>query len=92
MIKDNYYIKEIDYKTVMEVVIKNHYLHRKAPSSKAFGLFEKNTDELVGVINYGVSCSTTLLRGICGDDEMNNVYELNRLWIDDKVGKNAESF
>ena len=47
---------------------------------------------MVGVINYGVNASTTLLKGICGDSEKDNVYELNRLWVDDNVPKNGESF
>ena len=45
-----------------------------------------------GVITYGVSCSSTLLKGICGEEEMHNVYELNRLWVADDVPKNGESF
>lgn len=40
MIKENYHIEEIPYKLAMDMVIKNHYLHRKCPCSKAFGLFE----------------------------------------------------
>ena len=90
--KENYVIKEIDFKTAMDVLIKNHYLHRQAPYSHAYGLFEKETDKLVGVVNYGVPASTTLLRGICGEEEKSNIYELNRLWIDDSVPKNGESF
>ena len=90
--KEIYKIKEIDFKTAMGVLIKNHYLHRQAPYSHAYGLFEKETDKLVGVVNYGVPASTTLLRGICGEEEKSNIYELNRLWIDDSVPKNGESF
>lgn len=90
--KENYEIKEIDFKTAMDVLIKNHYLHRQAPYSHAYGLFEKETNKLVGVVNYGVPASTTLLKGICGESEKSNVYELNRLWIDDSVPKNGESF
>ena len=41
---------------------------------------------------YGTPSSAPLRRGICGDDEKNNVIELTRLWIDDKIGKNAESY
>jgi hypothetical protein len=44
------------------------------------------------VVTYGVSPSSTLLKGICGPEEAKNVYELNRLWVDDKVAKNGESF
>ena len=92
MIKDNYYIAEIDYRTAMDVVVKNHYLHRKCPCSHAFGLFDYATDKLVGVVVYGVSCSSTLLKGICGEDEMHNVYELNRLWVSDDVPKKRREF
>lgn len=92
MIKENYHIERIDYQTAMGVVIENHYLHRKCPCTHAFGLFENQSEKLVGVITFGVPCSSTLLKGICGKDEMHNVYELNRLWVSDDVPKNGESF
>lgn len=76
----------------MELVVKNHYLHRKCPCSHAFGLIENKSGAIKGVITFGVSCSSTLLKGICGEDEARNVYELNRLWIDDDVPKNGESY
>ena len=84
----------------MDLVIKNHYLHRQAPCSKAFGLFEKTStpsdlflsERIVGVVVYGVSCSSTLLRGICGDSEKTNVYELTRLWTEDSTPRNTESY
>lgn len=89
---DRYRIEQIDYQTAMALVIEKHYLHRKAPCSFAFGMFDKVSGEIVGVVIYGVPASSTLLRGICGDDESKNVYELTRLWIDDSVPKNGESF
>lgn len=92
MIKENYYIQPIDYGVAMAIVKKYHYLHRVAPCSRAFGLFERATQRIVGCITYGVSSSSTLLKGICGEDEMYNVYELTRLWIKDGTPKNAESF
>lgn len=91
MLSNDYNIKRIPYKLAMDMVIKHHYLHRKCPCSFAFGLFDKN-NEIKGVVVYGVSCSSTLLKGICGPEEAHNVYELNRLWVDDSVPKNGESF
>lgn len=85
-------IKPISYALAMEIVVDRHYLHRTAPVSYAFGLFLPDFLEPLGVVTYGVSPSSTLLRGICGDDEAQNVYELNRLWVDDRLVKNAESF
>jgi hypothetical protein len=90
--KEKYYIKEVDKKNAMDMIIKNHYLHRKAPCKYAFGLYEKQTNNLVGVIIYGTPASRSVQKGICGIDEANNVIELTRLWIDDKVGHNAESY
>lgn len=87
---EGYEVRPIDYQTAMDVVIANHYLHRRCPCSKAYGLFEG--DELMGVVTYGVPCSSTLLKGICGEEEMHNVYELNRLWIHPDVPKNAASY
>jgi len=91
-IKENYYIKEIDYKKAMDIIIKNHYLHRKAPCSFSFGLFENITNELKGVVIYGTPSSAPLRKGICGNDEKDNVIELTRLWVDDSVPRNGESF
>ena len=91
-IKQNYHIEEISYQTAMEIVIEKHYLHRKCPCSKAYGLISNKTGEIKGVITYGVSCSSTLLKGICGEEEMHNVYELNRLWVSDDVEKKRRKF
>lgn len=87
-----YSIERISYRLAMDLIIANHYLHRKAPCSFAFGLFEIATQQCVGVVVYGVSASSTLLKGICGPEEGSNVYELTRLWIDDSVPKNGESY
>jgi hypothetical protein len=91
-LSDLYSIERISYRLAMDLIIANHYLHRRAPCSFAFGLFEIATQQCVGVVVYGVSASSTLLKGICGPDEASNVYELTRLWIDDSVPKNGESF
>lgn len=92
MIAGSYCVEEISYQLAMQTVIREHYLHRKCPCSRAFGLFRTHDNELVGVVTYGVPCSSTLLKGICGADEAHNVYELNRLWVDDSVPKNGESY
>lgn len=90
MALESYSILQIDYKTAMDCVIKNHYLHRKAPCSVAFGLFFDSN--LCGVICYGTPSSAPLRRGIAGDENASNVIELTRLWVCDSVPKNGESF
>ncbi len=91
-LKETYAIQPISYKEAMDIVVEKHYLHRKCPVSRAYGLVNIATDEVVGVVTYGVSPSSTLLKGICGPEEAHNVYELNRLWVDDMVAKNGESY
>lgn len=91
-LKEDYEIRKISYQEAMDIVTERHYLRRKCPVSHAFGLVRKSDSEIVGVVTYGVSPSSTLLKGICGEDEAKNVYELNRLWVDDSVPKNGESF
>lgn len=93
-------VRKIDYKTAMEVIVERHYLHRECSCSAAYGLFTDettNTDlfeqgRLVGVIVFGKPSSYTLCNGICGNDESKNVVEFNRLWVDDCMPKNTESF
>jgi len=87
----DYDVKRIDYRLAMRIVVERHYLHRKCPCSAAFGLCDTSND-VFGVVTYGVPCSSTLLRGICGEDEAHNVYELNRLWIHPDMSRNAASY
>lgn len=86
----DYKIKPITYTLAIDLVIKNHYLHRKAPCSFAFGLFLNN--EIKGVIIYGTPSSAPLRSGIAGIENKNNVIELTRLWVCDSVPKNGESY
>jgi len=99
-IKEKFCIKKISPSLANDMVEKNHYLHRKAQASYAFGLYEKDgdnqglfpTDKLVGCIIYGLPASPNVCRGICGQDYFSDVIELTRLWISDDVGKNGESY
>jgi len=87
---EGYTIKLIRRSVAIDMVIKNHYLHRRAPCSIAFGLFYG--EQLMGVICYGTPSSSSLRKGIAGDENIMNVIELTRLWIDDSVPRNGESF
>jgi len=89
---ENYYIEQISYSQAMDLVVANHYLHRKAPCSMAFGLFHRDSLDCLGVVVYGTPASSALRKGLCGVEHVNNVYELTRLWVDDSVPKNGESF
>lgn len=90
MALENYMIRQIDYHTAMDVIVREHYLHRKAPCSVAFGLFIG--EELKGVVCYGTPSSAPLRCGIAGLQNASNVVELTRLWVCDSVPRNGESF
>ena len=90
MALENYTIRQIDYRTAMELIVLEHYLHRKAPCSVAFGLFLG--EELKGVVCYGTPSSAPLRGGIAGLENASNVVELTRLWVCDSVPRNGESF
>lgn len=90
MALEAYTIRSIDYKTAMDVVVREHYLHRKCPCSVAFGLYL--VDELKGVVCYGTPSSAPLRGGIAGPANALNVVELTRLWVCDSVPRNGESF
>jgi hypothetical protein len=84
-------VRQIERSVAQAIVVERHYLHRKAPCSAAFGLFSP-ADTLTGVVLYGTPSSAPLRRGICGPEFANDVCELTRLWIEDAVPKNGESF
>jgi hypothetical protein len=88
---DNWSVRPIDNNTAQQMVVKHHYLHRKAPCSKAFGLFDQ-AEQLRGVVLYGTPSSSALRAGIAGKEQAFNVIELTRLWIDDNSPKNSESY
>jgi len=88
---NGYEVHEISAREATDVIVKNHYLHRRGPASSCFGLFD-DWGSLVGVITYGTPASPSLCKGIAGEDEVEHVTELTRLWIADITPKNAESF
>lgn len=90
MAMERYRIEPITYRQAMDVVVKNHYLHRKAPCSIAFGLFLG--ESIKGVVCYGTPSSAPLRAGIAGKENACNVIELTRLWVCDSVPKNGESY
>jgi hypothetical protein len=86
----SYTIKQISSQEATKMVVENHYLHRRASTMFAYGLFDGK--EMIGCVIYGKPASNSLCVGVCGPDESNQVLELTRLWIADGTPKNTESF
>ena len=73
----------------MQVVVEHHYLHRRPPTSYAFGLFDE--DEVVGVVIFGTPASRESQKSACPSDP-SLVQELTRLWIHDDQPRNTASW
>lgn len=82
-------IAVIDSRTAAALVVAKHYLHRRPPISHAFGLYVGG--KLMGVVTYGTPASRHLQMGACPSDP-SKVLELNRLWLDDELPPNSESW
>ena len=91
MALEGYEVYPIDSGTALDIVVRHHYLHRRAPASHCFGLFDE-WSTLIGVAIYGMPASRTLCSGLAGPEERESVIELTRLWVADLTPKNAESF
>lgn len=72
-----------------EWLLKKHYAKRIPQIMFAFGLYE--SDELIGVVTYGIPASLSLCMGICGKDYSAKVLELNRVCLLNN-DKNQASF
>lgn len=83
------YVVEVSKQTAITVAIERHYLHRRPPVSFSFGLYEE--DRLVGVCTFGTPPSRHLQKSVCPSDP-GKVIELNRLWVDDCMPRNTESY
>jgi len=83
------FFARIDERLARLAVIERHYLHRPCPISWAFGIVID--EKLKGVLTVGRPCSRTVCEGVCGKERSPDVYELNRLWLDETLPSNSES-
>jgi hypothetical protein len=95
------FLREINPKVAKDMIVTNHYSHAWTMCSVAIGIFIEidgdsdffnDTEKLVGCLIYGNPVGRSAAASICESVEINEVYELTRLWISDELGKNAESY
>ena len=72
-------IKKINREDCSHYILNIHYAKRWPSISYAFGLFVEN--ELCGIVTYGTPASSSLRRGIAGEEFIYDVLELNRLCL-----------
>jgi hypothetical protein len=79
----------IPISTARAIAEAHHYMHRKPMASHAYGIFEDGAP--VGIVTFGTPASRHLQMGACPTDP-SAVIELNRLWVDDRMPRNTESW
>jgi hypothetical protein len=84
-------IKEIPQSLARDIITKNHYSHKFGAThgTISFGLFRGG--KLLGVAAYGAMMVPNSYKKISTCLKKNEIIELNRMWISDELGKNAES-
>lgn len=82
-------VTPIKAKTAAEIAEREHYMHRRPMVTHAFGLYQQG--ELRGVCIFGTPASHHLQKGVCPSNP-SLVTELNRLWVNDLLGRNTESW
>lgn len=86
---ESLFIERISHADAARIVVEKHYLHRRPPMRFAFGLY--SVDVLVGVCCFGTPPSRHLQKSLCPSNP-SLVIELNRLWVEDSMPRNTESF
>jgi hypothetical protein len=84
-------VRWVNRETAAMVAKELHYAHR-VPRSMCIrvGLFID--DVLAGCLTYGMPTGANIRDAVCGEQYEDTVLELNRLFIHDWVGPNAESW
>ena len=68
-----------------------HYSRTMPDSSRfAFGLYYR--ERIVGVCVFGMGCGKNQYTAVCKDIKNGEYIELTRLWLEDTLGRNSESY
>lgn len=89
---DDIYVRPISRELAKQVIKSKHYMKTFPSGAKLFvGIYHKGFKPIMGVAVFGMSTGTLskvkLFPGITAE----NIIEMQRLWIDDKMLHNAES-
>lgn len=83
-------MKEIDVQTAKDMIIKNHYSKKWNSSFGKINIGVFKDERLLGIAVFGNLMNPKSFKNISDYGE-GSVIELNRLWIDDELGHNAET-
>lgn len=88
--KDKFYILKIDSYQTYDWLMHKHYAKRIPSISFAYGLYDQK-NILQGICTIGKPPSPSLCDGICGKENSEYVFELNRLCVNEGLPKNTLS-
>lgn len=86
-------IKPIEKSLAKSIIVENHYSHKWNCSFGIinFGIFRKDSDRCLGAAVFGRMMNSHSFGKISDDLKKGEIIELNRLWVDNCLGHNAES-
>ncbi|MDE6501307.1 MAG: hypothetical protein K2L10_04425 [Ruminococcus sp.] len=86
-------IRQIEKRLAKSIIVENHYSHKWNDSFGIvnFGIFREDSEKCLGAAVFGRLMNAHSFKSISEDLEKDEIIELNRLWIDDCLGHNAES-
>lgn len=86
-------IINIDRQSAKDCVLNNHYMKTFPAGAKVyFGILHEGMEGLKGVAVFGSSSSTAKKAALFPENvTQENIIEMQRLWVSDDLGKNAES-
>lgn len=82
--------REVDRRTAKEMIVKNHYSHKWNAQFGRINIGVFKEERLLGVAVFGFMMNANSYKSIA-NIEKNEIVELNRLWIGDELGHNAET-
>ena len=84
------FIEPIPKSVAKAMIIKNHYSHCWTSCNVALGLFVSGS--LVGTAVFGYPTGRPVVKSISDTLSTRQVFELTRLWLEDAMPKNTESW
>lgn len=87
--RDDVEVRKVRKQDALGFYIQYHYLKGVGNNAMTYGIYVKNTDDLVACISFQVPCSENVRASVFGEQYRFNVYELGRLAIKDGVQINA---
>lgn len=83
--------KEVSYEITKKIMLEQHYSHKWNTSFGKINIGVFENDILYGIASFGNLMNPKSYKNINKDFTQDNVVELNRLWVDDYLGKNTET-